>query len=126
MSKNVRINKSRPKSTEDLLSEGPSRTRKPTTLKAKAQDLEKTLHRLEVEIAATSRLAHESKIRNRNTIPAPERTKFARSQHRLTHAQSREKNRKLMMQVMEFVVTALLFVGACAGLYQWWLSRTPN
>jgi len=125
MSKNVRINKSRPKSAQDLL-QSPGASRKPTTLKAKAQDLEKTLHRLEVEIAATSRLDQERKIRNRNTIPAPERTKFARSQRRLTHAQTREKSRKRLMQVMEFTVTALLFVGACAGLYQWWLSRGGN
>jgi len=124
MSRNVRINKARPKSAQDLIL-APSRPGKPASLKAKAQDLEKTLHRLEVEIAMTSRLDRERKLRNRNTIPAPERTRV-RASGRLTHAQTLEKRRKLLMQILEFTITALIFVGACAGLYQWWLSRSPN
>jgi hypothetical protein len=123
MSTNKRINNPRAKSAKDMLSEGKGRSVKPKSLKAKAEDLEKTLHRLEVEIAATSRLAHEKKIKNRNFVPPPERSGFARSAGRKTHAQKLEQRRKLLIQVAEFSFTALLFVGACAWLYQWWLSR---
>lgn len=123
MSTNKRIRKPRAASAQSLL-DLPAVAPKPKTLKAKASDLEMKVHRLEVEIAATSRIAQERKLRNRNVVPPPDESRgFAQGATRLTHAQSLEKRRKLMLQILEFSVTALLFIGGCAWLYKWWLAR---
>lgn len=38
-------------------------------------------------------------------------------------AQAAAKRRRFLVQLGEFLVTAILFCGACAWLYQWWLTR---
>jgi hypothetical protein len=130
MSVNKRIRKSSTaKTAKDLLSsEVPSAVKKPQALKDRAARLKGEVHRLEVAIAATSQVFSEQRRRRDNDeLPPPERTAPARrGAQRLTLAQARERRRVFYMQVLEFTVTALLFVGACAWLYQWWLSRSAH
>lgn len=123
MSTNKRIRKPSSKTMTSLLDE--ATPRRPKTLREQSIELESKVRRLEVEIAATTRMAHESRIRNRDTLPPPDaiRGGAGRSQARLSFAQSRTKRRALAFQFTEFTITLLLFVGACAWLYQWWLSR---
>jgi len=125
MATNKRItNRAKVRSAKELARQAVE-TPQPRRLKDKAKDLEGKLHRLEVEIAASSRIYGETRRRSRDELPPPEPSRKIRSgPKRLTHAQTREKRRTFYMQVLEFAVTALLFVGACAWLYQWWLSRT--
>ncbi|TLD69844.1 hypothetical protein FEM03_16115 [Phragmitibacter flavus] len=130
MSANKRIRKpSTAKTAKDLLAlDMPSTVRKPKVLKDKAELLKDEVHRLEVAIAATSKVFSEQRRRrNDDELPPPERSApKRRGEQRLTLAQASEKRRVFYMQVLEFTVTALLFVGACAWLYQWWLSRSAN
>lgn len=100
-------------------------SRRPKSLHEQSLELESKVRRLEVEIAATSRMAQESRIRNRDLLPPPDSVRggFAYSKTRMSFAQSRTKRRAVALQFTEFTITLLLFVGACAWLYQWWLSR---
>lgn len=123
MPTNKRIRKPSSKTVTSLLDE--SAPRRPKTLREQSLELENKVRRLEVEIAATTRMAHESRIRNRDVLPPPEtiRGGTGHAKARLSFAQSRTKRRALAFQFTEFTITLLLFVGACAWLYQWWLSR---
>lgn len=123
MSINKRVRKSSSKTVTSLLDEPVSR--RPKTLREQSLELESKVRRLEVEIAATTRMAHESRIRNRDILPPPDaiRGGAGQSRTRLSFAQSRTRRRALALQFTEFTITLLLFVGACAWLYQWWLSR---
>lgn len=128
MAANKRVRKSsRAKSAQDLLHllENPvASVSKPKMLKDKEKVLQGQLHRLEVEIAATSRVfADERRRRHRDELPPPEEYRVRRKGRRLTLAQESEKRKKIYMQAVEFAVTALLFIGACSWLYKWWLSR---
>lgn len=98
---------------------------RPKSLREQSLDLANNVRRLEVEIAATSRMAQESRIRNRDILPPPDsiRRRHSYSKPRMSFAQSRTKRRALALQFTEFTITLLLFVGACAWLYQWWSSR---
>ncbi len=73
------------------------------SLQKRARQLKRSVHRLNVELAA-DRFRHERKM---------------------TYAQAAASRRQFMVQAAEFLITAVLFVGACAWLYQWWLSRQP-
>lgn len=130
MAGNKRVRKSsKARDAQDLLGSEGGRgvevpVRRPRSLKDKERELQGQLHRLEVEIAATSRVfADERRRRNENELPPPEGYRSRAKGKRLTLAQAREKRRVFYMQVVEFAVTLLLMVGACAWLYQWWLSR---
>lgn len=74
-------------------------------LQKRARQIKRSMHRLNVEMAA-DRLGYP--------VGRPKKMRYA---------QAAEKRRKFLVQTSEFVITAVLFVGACAWLYQWWLSR---
>lgn len=120
---NKRIRKSSHKTMTSLLDEATSR--RPKSLQQQSLELESKVRRLEVEIAATGRMAQESRIRNRDILPPPDSIKgvFGHSKVRLSLAQTRTRRLALTLQFTEFVITLLLFVGACSWLYQWWMSR---
>lgn len=127
MSTNKKISsRSRSKTVSSMLN-SPAPAAKPKSLKEKTKELQNKVHRLEVEIASTSRLATERRQRYRDTLPPPEKSGFARSkQQRLTHAQKREQNQRLMIKVVEFAVMALLVAGGLAWLYQTWVARSAS
>lgn len=74
-------------------------------LKLRERALKKRMHRMKVEMVA-SRLG----------FPIGRDT-------RLSLAQAAQKRRRFLVQIAEFAVTAVLIAGACAWLYQWWLTR---
>ena len=74
-------------------------------LRMKERALKKRMHRMRVEMVA-----------NRLGFPMGRDTK-------LSLAQAAQKRRRFMVQIAEFSVTAILIAGACAWLYQWWLTR---
>jgi hypothetical protein len=124
MSSNVRVRKSSAK-TARLAATG--KASQPRTLKEKTAELQTRILRVEMDIVSASRQAKEHRLKYRDTLPPAETARsqskaFAQSR-RLTLSQTRARNRKLMIQVAEFAVTAIILVGACAWLYQWW-SRT--
>ncbi len=88
---------------------------------ARARKLADEVHRLEVEIVATQRMAHEHRARNVNTLPAPERQSGPRS-FALTHSQKRSRRYRFYLQGAQFLVTACLVAGAGAWLYKLWQS----
>jgi hypothetical protein len=71
----------------------------------KERALKKRMHRMRVEMVA-----------NRLGFPMGRDT-------RLSLAQAAQKRRHTLVQIGEFLVTAILIAGACAWLYQWWLTR---
>ena len=120
MSSNVRVRKTSAKTGRSLAQQDKASTR---TLKEKTEDLETRILRVEMDIVSASRQAQERRIKYRDTLPPeqPARKRFAQGERRLTLAQTRARNRKLMVQWAEFGVTAIILVGACAWLYQWWM-----
>lgn len=74
-------------------------------LRMKERALKKHMHRMRVEMVA-----------NRLGFPIGRGT-------RLSLAQAAQKRRCFLVQIAEFTVTAILIAGACAWLYQWWLTR---
>ncbi len=74
-------------------------------LQKRSRDLQRSVKRLKVEMAA-DRLGYPMG-----------------RQRKMTYAQTAAKRRKFLVQTAEFLITALLLVGACAWLYQLWLSR---
>lgn len=100
-----------------------STVRKPKRLKDQKKELQGQLHRLEVEIAASSHVfAQERRRRSRDELPPPDEFRFRRKGkgRRLTLAQASEKRKKVYMQIAEFVVMLLLFIGACSWLIKFW------
>ena len=88
------------------------------------QELTKMVNRLEVDIAATSRLAFEEKRRRGDTLPPPEgmmrRARPIAKQTRLMYQQERSRRRKQMLQAAMFLTTLVLFAGAAAWVYKLW------
>ena len=123
---NVRVRKPSSKTVQSLT--GPAKAASSQrTLKEKTEDLQTRILRVEMDIVSASRQAQEHRIKYRNTLPPVEGKKngFAQGERRLSLAQSRARTRKLLVQWAEFGVTAIIFVGACAWLYQWW-ARTQG
>lgn len=102
-SSNKRVRKSSPKSSAHEIMD--DRLDPVEALRRKERLLQKKVHRMKVEMVA-----------NRLGFPMG-------SQRRLTFAQAAAKRRRFLVQAAEFITTAILFVGACSWLYQWWLSR---
>ncbi len=130
MSGNKRIRRPQPElrgTLQESLQAAPPKAKK--SLKDQTRDLQSQVHRLEVEIAATSRIVREDKMRTRDYLSPPERLAAgarSKGKSRLTYAQAREKRNRFYMQGLEFFVTGILLVGACAALYSWWKSRWPG
>lgn len=120
MATNKRIS-SRSQSARDLVNE-PKLAPRAKTAKTKARDLASEIHRLEVEIVATQRLAREHRVRNHNMLPALERDRgpARRGFSALTHAQKRTRRHRFYLQAAQFAVTSCLVVGAGAWLYKLW------
>ena len=121
MSSNVRVRKPSARTAKSLTQQDKAASTR--TLKEKTDDLQTRILRVEMDIVSASRQAQERRIKYRDTLP-PEpsaRRGFAQGERRLTLAQSRARNRKMMVQWAEFAVTAIILVGACAWLYQWWM-----
>ncbi|MFZ4763557.1 MAG: hypothetical protein ACOYMN_01285 [Roseimicrobium sp.] len=89
-----------PKVTEDL----ESKVSPEEKLRRKEQALRKEYRKMKVALAA-----------QRLGIPT--------GGQRLPLAQQAAARRRALLQAAEFITTAILFAGACAWLYQWWLSR---
>src|SRR5690349_17356436 len=102
MPSNKLLKKSRSRTVQDLVSE--SKPAPPS-----AADLRKQVHRLEVEIAATSRLAAQRRMRDGEVLPPPEPMRHSRKsyavQQRLTHAQARRRRTRRLMQAAMFLVS---------------------
>src|SRR5438552_728178 len=112
MPSNKRIRRPRSRTARELVAE---------TAPANAADLKRQVHRLEVEIAATGRLALESR---RNApgiwIPPASGAKSAVSRQSLTFAQMRKRRARRLMQTGMFVTSTCLLGGAAAWLYRFW------
>jgi hypothetical protein len=74
-------------------------------LRLKERALKKKVHRMRVEMVA-----------RRLGFPIG-------TQPDMIRAKAAAARKRFLLQVVEFVVTAILIGGACAWLYQWWLSR---
>lgn len=74
-------------------------------LRMRERALKKKMHRMRVEMVA-------------NKIGFP-----IGKQSNMSLAQAAGKRRRFLVQAAELVVTAILIGGACAWLYQWWLTR---
>lgn len=74
-------------------------------LRMKERALKMKMHRMRVEMVA-------------NKIGFP----IGKQSH-MSLAQAASKRRSFLVHACEFVVTAILIGGACAWLYQWWLTR---
>jgi hypothetical protein len=74
-------------------------------LRMRERDLKKKVHRMKVEMVARK-------------IGFP-----IGRQPDMSLAKAAQARRRFVMQVGEFLVTAVLIAGACAWLYQWWLTR---
>src|SRR5215207_7577479 len=99
MPRNKRVRSTKPKSglkAVDSLTPA-------AALRSKERVLKKKVHRMKVEMVA-----------HRLGFPIG-------SHSQLSYAQAAAKRRKFLVQIAEFLITAVLFVGACAWLYQWWL-----
>lgn len=103
MPANKRVRSTKPKSRMGAIDD--SQADPGLALRMKERALKKTMHRMKVEMVA-SRLGFPM---GRDT--------------RLSLAQAASKRRRFMVQIGEFLVTAILIAGACAWLYQWWLTR---
>jgi hypothetical protein len=77
----------------------------PIALRMKERALKKQVHRMKVEMVA-----------RRMGFPIGR-------QPDMSLAKAAQARRRFLMQAGEFLVTALLIAGACAWLYQWWLTR---
>ena len=73
-------------------------------LRQREKLLQKRMHRMKVTMTA-------------------DRLGFPTEKQRLTYAQASAKRRRVLVHAAEFIITAILFVGACSWLYQFWLSR---
>lgn len=105
MAGNKRMRKRAPKNSPMLPFMDEGEPRDVATLQRKAKEIQRNMHRLKVEMAA-----------DRLGFPVGKPRK-------MTFAQAQAKRRRFMVQATEFLITAVLFVGACAWLYQWWLAR---
>jgi len=120
MATNKRI-RSSSRSARDLVNE-PKTAPRAQTAKARARDLASEIHRLEVEIVATQRLAREHRTRTRDMLPALDRGPAPRGFGALTHSQKRTRRHRFYLQAAQFAVTSCLVVGAGAWLYKLWLT----
>lgn len=103
MPANKRVRNSRSKSGLGALDD--PRLDPGVALRQKERALKKRMHRMRVEMVAT-------------------RLGFPMGKHtNMSLAQASSKRRRTMVQIAEFLVTAILIAGACAWLYQWWLTR---
>jgi hypothetical protein len=118
---NKRMPRSRARSARDLANEGKAAPSRRLTAQERARQLANEVHRLEVEIVATQRMAREHRARNVNTLPAPERQSGPRS-FALTHSQKRSRRYRFYLQSAQFLITACLVAGAGAWLYKLWQS----
>lgn len=105
MAGNKRMRKRAPQTPMLPLLEQEEMPQDAAALQKRARQLQRSVHRLKVEMAA-----------DRMGFPVGRPRK-------MTYAQAAAKRRKFVVQAAEFLITAVLFVGACAWLYQWWLSR---
>ena len=92
------------------------------TAKARARQLADEVHRLEVAIVATTRLAREHRVRNANILPALESHGRQRGFAALTHGQKRTRRHRFYLQSAQFIVTSCLVAGAGAWLFKLWQS----
>ncbi|MEZ0274862.1 MAG: hypothetical protein ACAH88_08145 [Roseimicrobium sp.] len=105
MAGNKRMRKRAPQASPMLPFMDESEPKDVAALQRKAKQIQRNMHRLKVEMAA-----------DRMGFPVGRPRK-------MTFAQAAAKRRAFMVQAAEFMITAVLFVGACAWLYQWWLAR---
>src|SRR4051812_20854964 len=103
MPSNKRVRSSKSKSGIGILDD--TRFDPGTALRMQERALKKRMHRMRVEMVA-----------NRLGFPIGRDTK-------LSLAQAAQKRRRTLVQIAEFLVTAILIAGAAAWLYQWWLTR---
>ena len=122
MATNKRI-RSRSRSARELANE-PKLAPRAQSGRDRARNLASEIHRLEVEIVATQRLAREHRARNHNMLPAldRERSSAPRGFGALTHSQKRTRRHRIYLQAAQFAVTSCLVVGAGAWLYKLWLT----
>ncbi len=95
MAANKRL-RSRSHTVRDLVNE-PKTAPRSQTAKARARDLASEIHRLEVEIVATNRLAREHRARTRDMLPALERGHTPRGFAALTHSQKRTRRHRFYL-----------------------------
>lgn len=101
---NKRVRSSKPKQNKSSLDEQPH-SDPSVALRMKERALKMKMHRMRVEMVA-------------NKIGFP-----IGKQSQMSLAQAASKRRSFLVQAGEFLVTAILIGGACAWLYQWWLTR---
>ena len=85
------------------------------------EELLREIHRVELAIASTTRVASENKSRRGDSLPPPDRLRGPRPIG-LTIAQARSKRARFMMHAAAFVTTFLLLAGAALGIYKMWLA----
>lgn len=120
MAANKRL-RSRSRTVRELVNE-PKTAPRSQSAKARARDLASEIHRLEVEIVATNRLAREHRARTRDMLPALERGHRPTGFAALTHSQKRTRRHRFYLQAAQFAVTSCLVMGAGAWLYKFWLT----
>jgi hypothetical protein len=113
MPANKRIRKSPARTTKALVAET-------TAAPLRASDLKKAVHRLEVEIASAGRIASEHRHRGTSALSSPARAKGYGVQQRLTHAQTRKRRARWLMQTAMFLTSTCLVAGAGAWLFRLW------
>jgi hypothetical protein len=99
---NRRVRSSKSRSSLGAVDDEPMN---PIALRMKERALKKQVHRMKVEMVARK-------------IGFP-----IGRQPDMSLAKAAQARRRFVMQVGEFLVTAVLIAGACAWLYQWWLTR---
>ena len=122
MADNRRISRSRSNTAKDL-ARAEKAAPTPRNAQARARELASEVHRLEVEIVATTRLAREHRVRNADTLPALDRrSSSARGIAALTLAQKRSRRHRFYLQTAQFAITSCLLAGAAAWLFKLWQS----
>jgi hypothetical protein len=101
-SHNRRVRRSKSKSGLGAVDDAPMN---PIALRMKEKSLKQQVHRMKVEMVA-----------RRLGFPIGR-------QPDMSLAKAAQARRRFLMQVGEFLVTAILIAGACAWLYKWWLTR---
>ena len=128
--KNKRLNSARPRGAEAPARAAKAAAPQPRVLtpQQQAKEIEDRIHRLEVEIAASPRLAQERYLRNRDMVPPPDAGLRARGQRpeRLTHAQMAAKRRLKMLLMVEYLIGLILVLGAAAWAYKGYLHFTGH
>jgi hypothetical protein len=115
-SKNKRISRARGRTARELVNEtAPPAPRTP-------EDIAREIHRIELQIAATSRVARESKLRRGDSLPPLERSRRTLRPVGLTLAQARSRRARLFLQAAVFVTSLVLLAGAAAWVYKMWLT----